>query len=107
MAEWVEYSKRANGDVFFFDDARVKKIGKQIHVWNRVRYKSSLMGAFSYQGYVKIDCDEYSQTTMQYTFFSDKDWNEPAMVTNTREQPRKPINTNSAIESLAKILCKK
>jgi len=106
MAEWVEYSTRANGDVFFFDNARVQKSGNHISVWNRVRYKSSLMGASSYQSFLKIDCSENSETTLQSTFYSDKDWTIPAMATNTKEKPKVYINANSATERLFNILCK-
>lgn len=107
MAAWVEYSTEANGDVFFYDDARVQRDGNHINVWNRVRYKTSLMGAFSYQSFLRIDCSEYSQKTLQSTFFSDKDWAVPAMATNTRERAKTPINLNSALARLANILCKK
>ena len=106
MAEWVEYLTRTNGDAFFFDSARVQKNGNHISVWNRVRYKTSLMGASSYQSFLKIDCAEYSETTLQSTFYSDKDWTIPAMATNTKEKPKISINANSATERLANILCK-
>lgn len=106
MAEWVKYSTRTNGDVFFFDDARVQKNGNSISVWNRVQYKSSLMGASSHQSFLRIDCSEYSETTLQSTFYSDKNWNIPAMATNTREKPKQTINANSSTERLANILCK-
>jgi len=106
IAEWIEYSTEANGDVFFFDNARVQKNGNLVSVWNRIRYKTSLMGASSYQSFSKIDCSEYSETTLQNTFYSDKDWTMPAMATNTKEKPKKFINPNSAMEQLANILCK-
>ncbi len=106
MAEWVEYSARANGDVFFFDNARVQKNGSQISVWNRTRYKTSVMGASSHQSLLKIDCSEHSETTLQSTFYSDKNWTTPAMATNTKAKPKKSISANSATEQLANILCR-
>lgn len=106
MAEWVEYSTRANGDVYFFDDARVQKSGNLVHVWNRIRYKTSVMGAASYQSLMKIDCSEYSETTLQSTFYTDKNWTTPAMATDAMEKPKVPINANSATQRLAGILCK-
>ena len=105
MAEWVEYSTRANGDVYFFDKARVQKNGNLVNVWNRIRYKTSVMAASSYQSLIKIDCSEYSETTMQSTFYTDKNWTTPAMATNTREKPKVSIKANSASERLADILC--
>ena len=105
LAEWVEYSTRANGDVYFFDDARVQKDGNLVKVWNRIRYKSSVMGASSYQSFMKIDCAEHSETTLQRTFYTDKNWTTPAMATDTKEKPKVSINTNSATERLANILC--
>ena len=106
MAEWVEYSTRANGDVYFFDDARVQKNGNLVNVWNRIRYKSSVMGASSYQSLMEIDCAEYSETTLQRTFYSDKNWAAPAMATDSKKKPKVSINANSATERLANILCK-
>ncbi len=106
MAEWVEYSTRANGDIFFFDNARVEKSGDLVTVWNRVRYKTSVMGASSYQSLMRIDCSEYSETTLQRTFYSDENWTMPAMATDTRAKPEVTINARSATEGLANMLCK-
>ena len=105
MAEWVEYSTAANGDVFYFDNARVQKDGNLINVWNRVRYKSSVMGASSYQSFISIDCSEDSETTLQRTFYSDRDWTTPAMATDTKKKPKVYMDANSATKRLADMLC--
>ena len=105
MAEWVEYSTTANGDVFYFDNARVQKDGNLVNVWNRVRYKSSVMGASSYQSFISIDCSEYSETTLQSTFYIDRDWTTPAMATDTKKKPKVYMDANSATQRLANILC--
>jgi len=106
MAEWIEYSTESNGDVFFFDNERVEKSGNEISVWTRVRYKTSVMGASSYQSLLKLDCSENSETLLQNTFYSDKDWIEPAMATNTNPKPKKIVKPNSATARLVDILCK-
>ena len=106
MAEWLEYSTAANGDAFYFDDARVQKNGNLVNVWSRIRYKSSVMGASSYQRFMQLDCAEYSETTLQSTFYIDKNWTTPAMATNTKNKPKVSIKADSATERLAKILCK-
>ena len=106
MAAWVEYSTGANGDVFYFDDARVQKNGNLVRVWNRIRYKTSVMGAASYQSMIEIDCAEFSETILQRTFYSDKNWTTPAMATDTRRKPKVAIKANSAAERLADVLCK-
>ena len=106
MAAWIEYSTGANGDVFYFDDARVEKRGNLVNVWNRIRYRTSVMGASSYQSLIKIDCSEYSETTLQRTFYTDKNWTTPAMATDTKKKPKVKISTNSASQRLADILCK-
>ncbi len=106
VAEWVEYSTGANGDVFFYDDSRVQKNGNLVSVWNRIRYKTSVMAASSYQSLIEIDCSEYSETTLQSTFYTDKNWTVPAMATNTRKKPKVNINANSATQRLADTLCK-
>ena len=105
MAEWVKYSTAANGDVFYFDNARVQKDGKLVNVWNRIRYKSSVMGASSYQSFISIDCSEYSESTLQSTFYIDRDWTTPAMATDTKKKPKVYMDANSATQRLANILC--
>ena len=106
MAEWVEYSTRPNGDVFYFDNARVEKNGNQISIWTRVLYKTSVMGASSYQNKLRLDCAENSETVLQSTFYSDRDWNKPAMATNFNAKSATQVKPNSATRLLADILCK-
>jgi len=105
MAEWIEYSTRSNGDVFYFDNARVEKNGNQVSVWSRVRYKTSVMAASSYQSLLRLDCSENSETVLQDTFFTDKDWSKPAMATNTNEKPKKQVKEDSATSLLIPVLC--
>ena len=104
-AEWVEYSTRANGDVHLFDNSRVQKNGNLLKVWNRIRYKTSVMGAGSYQSLMKIDCSERIETTVQNTFYTDTNWISPAMATDAKEKPKIYINANSATKRLTDILC--
>jgi hypothetical protein len=106
MAEWIEYSTMPNGDVYFYDTARVERNDKQISIWTRVRYKTSVMAASSYQSYLRLDCTENSETVLQSTFYTDRDWNTPAMATNTNAKPKKYIKANSATGQLVNILCK-
>jgi len=106
MADWVEYSTKSNGDVFFYDNERVEKNDNQITVWTRVRFKTSVMAASSYQSFLRLDCYENSETVLQSTFYTDKDWSSPAMATNTNAKPKKMIQRNSATGQLVSILCK-
>lgn len=100
------FSTRSNGDVFFFDNARVGKNGDQISVWTRVRYKTSVMAASSHQSLLRLDCSENSETILQSTFFTDKDWVKPAMATNKNAKPKTQVKENSSTEQLIGILCK-
>ena len=106
MAEWIEYSTKSNGDVFFYDNTRVEKNGNQISVWTRVRFKTSVMAASSYQSFLSLDCSENSETELQSTFYTDRDWNKPAMATNTNAKPKKSVKPDSATGQLINILCK-
>ena len=65
MAEWIEYTTRPNGDIYFFDDARVEKSSNEISVWTRIRYKTSVMAASSYQSFLKLDCSRKTETVLQ------------------------------------------
>lgn len=104
--EWRIYSQELNGDVYFFDASRVKRNSKLHKVWNRVRYKTSVMGASSYQSLLEIDCSERTERILQNTFFSDKHWKNPAMNTDMTEKPKRLIVKGSAAERLSEILCK-
>lgn len=106
MAEWVEFSSMPNGDVYFYDNSRLETDGSQISLWTRVRYKTSIMGASSYQSFSRLDCSENSETTLQSTFYSDKNWNKQAMATNMKPKPKKLVVPDSAMGLLIDILCK-
>jgi len=106
LAEWVEYSTKSNGDVFFYDNERVQKTADEIRVWIRVRYKTSVMAASSYQSLLILDCSENSETELQSTFFTDNQWTKHAMATNTNAKPKKSVVKNSATDQLITILCK-
>jgi len=104
-SEWRIYSQEPNGDIYFFDASRVETITNLRRVWSRTRYKTSIMGASSYQSLLKIDCDERTERILQNTFFSDKQWKKPAMSTDKTEKPKRLISKDSASERLSAILC--
>ena len=103
--KWVMYAQELNGDVHFYDTSRVEKIDTLRRVWNGVRYKTSVMGASSYLSLLEIDCAERTEKTLQSTFFTDKHWKKPAMMTDTMEKPKRQIAVGSATERLTEILC--
>ena len=103
--EWRTYSQELNGDVYFFDASRVEGNSNLRRVWSRVRYKTSVMGAQSYQSLLEIDCSERTERILQNTFFSDKHWKDPAMNTDMTERPKRLIAAGSATERLSGILC--
>ena len=102
---WRIYSEARNGDVHFFDPSRVEKASDLRTVWTRIRYKRNVMAAASYQSLVEIDCAARTSRTLQRTFFSDKDWEVPAMKTDAKPKKKKPIKTGSAMARLSEILC--
>ena len=103
--EWRSYSQELNGDVYFFDASRVEANSNLRRVWSRIRYKTSVMGAQSYQSLLEIDCAGRTERVLQNTFFSDKHWKEPAMNTDVTERPKHLIAAGSATERLAGLLC--
>ena len=103
--EWQLYSQEPNGDVHFYDQTRVKSDANLHQVWNRIRYKTSIMGAASYQSLLEIDCVGGTERILQNTFFSDKHWEKPAMNTDRSEKPERLIAEDSASERLSAILC--
>ena len=102
---WVKILTTANGDIYFFDKLRMQKKNNFVLVWSRVKYSSSVMGAWSYQRLIKIDCTENTETTLQDTFFTDKFWTIPAMATNKKERPKVGINPGSYADKLTEIMC--
>ena len=63
------------------------------------------MAAASYESLLEIDCSERTERILQRTFFSDKNWEKPAMNTDMKEKPKRPIVEGSAEERLSEILC--
>jgi len=106
LGGWIEYSTRSNGDMYFYDNERVEISGSQVLIWTRIRYKTSVMAASSYQSLLQLDCTENSERILQSTFYTDEDWNVPAMSTNTNAKPEKTILPESASQKLVEILCK-
>ena len=99
------YSEEPNGDVHFFDPSRVKSSGTVHQAWSRIRYKTSVMGAASYQSLLEVDCSEGTERILQNTFFSDKQWTKPSMSPDKMAKPKRAIAKGSATERLTKILC--
>ena len=104
-AEWLKYSIRVNGDVYFYDSVKIRKRGALLNVWNRIQYKSSVMGARSYQSLMQIDCSNYTKQILQNTFYTDRNWTTPAIATDTQEKPKVYIKTDTATHQLVGILC--
>lgn len=102
---WRPYSREPNGDVHFFDPSRVDTSAKLHRVWNRIRYKTSVMGASSYQSRVEIDCAGRTQRILQNTFFADKHWTTPSMNTDMFAKPKRPIVKGSAADRLSGLVC--
>ncbi len=106
LPDWIEYKAMPNGNVHFYSGKSVQKQNNNIfEVESRIRYKTSLMGAFSYQRTVRIDCRTFSETTLRSTFFRDKNWSKPTMKPDATEKPKTVIIAASATEKLAIILC--
>lgn len=103
--DWVQYAEEANGDLYFYDRAQVEKADTKRLVWNGIRYKTSLMGAFSHHSLVEIDCSERTEKTIESTFFSDENWENPAMGTNMSERSKTQIKIGSTLERLFEIVC--
>ena len=103
--EWVMYAEKANGDRYFYDPSRVERINTLRHVWDGVRYKTSVMGASSFLSLLEINCSERTQRVLQSTFFTDEHWENAAMKTDTKEKPKRGIAAGSTTERLAQLVC--
>ena len=103
--EWVQYAQKLNGDVYYFDPSRVERNDSFRRVWSGIRYKTSVMGASSYLRLLEIDCSERTEKILQSTFFTDRHWKKPAMMTDTKEKPKRRIVAGSETERLIEILC--
>ena len=104
---WTIYSEEQNGDVYFYDASRVEQAGDLHRVWTRIRYKTSVMGASSYQSLLAVDCAELTERTLQRTFFSDRQWENPAMSTDMKAKRKRRIVEGSATRRLSALICDK
>ena len=102
---WSIYSEAPNGDVHLYDPSRVETQSDMRTVWTRIRYKRNVMAAASYQSLLEINCATRTERTLQRTFFSDRDWQQPAMKTDMKPKKKRQIRKGSAFERLAEILC--
>ena len=106
LPDWIEFQAMPNGNIHFYSKESIKKKNNNIfEVTSRIRYKTSLMGAFSYQRTLRIDCLTFSETTLRNIFFRDKNWSKPTMKPDTTEKLKTAIIPASATEKLAIILC--
>ena len=104
-SDWRVFSEEPNGDVHFFDASRVESSSNMRTVWTRIRYNTSVMAASSYQSLLEIDCEKRTERTLQRTFFSDKDWERPAMSTDKKKKSKRAIRKGSAFERLFEVVC--
>jgi len=102
---WRIYAEEANRDVHFYDAAEVQADADLRLVRTRIRYRTSVMGASSYQSLLEIDCAARTERTLQRTFFSDRDWDVPAMSPDRTAKPKRPIKAGSPAAQLFEILC--
>ena len=102
---WRVYSQEPNGNVHYYDTSRVELSDGLRRTWSRIRYKTSVMGASSFESLLEINCSERTEKIIQSTFFSDSDWEKPAMSTDMAEKPKQRIVKGSAADKLAVILC--
>ena len=105
QSEWVMYAEEANGDLYFYDRSRVEKTDNLRRVWNGIRYKTSVMGAFSFLSLLEIDCSERTEKTLQSTFFTDENWEKAAMKTDMSEKQKTQIAVGSTTDHLTEIVC--
>ena len=103
--DWRIYAEPAKGDVYFYDPMRIEARPDVKAVWTRIRYKNSVMGAASYEGLLEVDCVEQTERTLQRTFFSDRNWEDPAMATDMKVKKKRRIRAGSATAQLAAIVC--
>ena len=102
---WSVYSREDNGDVHYYDESRIDRNSSSIKIWQRIQYNTSVMGASSYQGLLEINCSKLTERTLQRTFYSDRDWNVPAMNTDMKAKRKRSIRKNSATGRLSEIVC--
>ena len=105
-AHWSVYFEKPNGDTYFFQEASSRADRGLMQVWRRIQFGASVMGAYSYQDLVEIDCSGGQEKILQVTFFSDRTWRKPAMATDTHEKPARDIQPGDPTEALFKRLCR-
>lgn len=102
---WVTYTQKRNGDQNFYDEARISRAGDLRRVWTRSQFVASIMGAYSDQRLLELNCNERSERVIESTFFTDPNWMSPAMETNRVETPWQTIDPQSPVQSLFDRVC--
>ena len=101
-SEWVKYAEESNGDVHFYDASRVEedRYGTSSLEWRplqNVRHGCVQLSKPCW----KSTAPSGRREVLQSTFFSDKHWKEPAMMTDTTKKRKRPIAAGSATERLS------
>ena len=66
-AEWIHITNSENGDVYFVDDERLKKIDGYIHFWLLRDFpKEDEFGDKSNKAYLQLDCDYPRLRTLSF-----------------------------------------
>ena len=105
FSAWVGYKSDETGSVFFYDDERIRKHGDIVYIWERTRYERDLVGVWSSQALVRINCTEYSYIQLHLTLYSDKNWMK--FKSHTDEGMKVYPQLDSAALQLVDIVCKK
>lgn len=104
-SDWQSYNSQNTGNAFLYDRRSIVRQGDRIRVETRIRFGASLMGAYSYQQLLEIDCNHRTERALRRTFFSDSQWLSPAMAPQNDPQPAMSLDRNSPTSELADILC--
>ena len=96
-AEWIQYHYKT----LWYDDERVSFEESYVYIWTRIQFRNKGSSRLVYS---KINCEEYTHQTLNYTNYNGTNW---VWVLGENDKPSeiKYIKLNSHHETLANIFC--
>lgn len=108
--QWKEYSRNAEGDVFYIDIASIKNTDKLKRVWRLSNFKEPLVSnnisAFSSVVYTEIDCKEQKYRNIDSRFFDKPNGSGKVVEMTKSDGSWSFFAPGSTIYSLYQVTCK-
>ena len=106
FAEWTKAGKNTNGDTFYFDFERIRKVDGYIYFWNLLdRVKPTETKVLSSKVYIQADCRLFRYKNLVYHFHKEPMGRGPSNVSEPVKEGWRYPSPGSLKEIILKSVC--